>query len=173
MNSLYESYWPFIYIISHLLFQKYMWKPTLYWHCKHCSSSCKGLWAIIVCFVSFIDKLMQFCSYIYSINLFYLSIAWLNTISTGFFLSQQRRWVYFFSGATFVSAIWMILLSQNIWSRCMILTDHLSTLFFISFFNHIIWNRLSTDTVTAVAPVKIDNGQSLFILFVASIHSYD
>ena len=70
MNSLYESYWPFIYIISHLLFQKYMWKPTLYWHCKHCSFSCKGLWAIIVCFVSFI-KLMQFCSYIYSINLFY------------------------------------------------------------------------------------------------------
>ena len=37
----------------------------------------------------------------------------------------------------------------------------LSTLFLISYFNHMIWNQLSAATATVVTPVVRDNGQLL------------
>ena len=44
-------------------------------------------------------------------------------------------------------------------------TDHLSTLVFVSFFKHLIQNRLSAVTSTIISPVVSDNRQSLFVCF--------
>ena len=55
----------------------------------------------------------------------------------------------------------------------MILTDNLSTLFLIYFFNYLIRNQLYADTATVVDQVVSENSQSLFVLFVALIKPYD
>ena len=49
----------------------------------------------------------------------------------------------------------------------------ISTLFIISFFSHLIQKQPSAATATAVAPVVSDNGKSLYVLFIASLHSYN
>ena len=51
--------------------------------------------------------------------------------------------------------------------------DHLYKLFIISFFKHPIYNQLSAATATGVAPVVSDKGQSLFVLYISFIHSYN
>ena len=71
IKSLFESYWPIIYIIYHLMFQPSYWKTTLWYQCNPRCSSCKWQWETIIFFVRCIYTLIQLWCYIVSINLFY------------------------------------------------------------------------------------------------------
>ena len=90
MKSLYESYWPYLYIIYHLFFQTSDLKQTSAATSKIVALvvSGKGKSSYLFCCIV---KLIQFCCYIFLINLFILSIICSNPISTDFFISQQRR----------------------------------------------------------------------------------
>ena len=104
-------------------------------------------------FVFFI-VLIHSCNYISTyiqLTYFILSIVFLNTISTGFVVITEKKVSLSFFVLKVVSKIWLVLLSRKTWSRCLILTDHLSTLFVVYFFKNLVQNRLSAATVTVVA----------------------
>ena len=109
------------------MFQEYYSKQTLHCHINHrCSSSTRQR-KIMVCFVCCIDTLIWLRCYIYFINLFILSMVFLNTIST-YFVSITAKNMFFLVWILFMQFDWlnffvnkMNLLSELYWPFiCMI-----------------------------------------------------
>ena len=143
MKSLHESYWPFIYIIYHLLFQTFDFKLTLSWHRNHCRSSHKWQMAIIVFFARCMDTLIWLHCYIFFINLFYFMNCSLEHNIYWFCLYYRKVGMFFvsvFDLNLFIQFDWFYF--SKIRSRCLSLTDHVSTLFLFTFSK--IW--LETDS---------------------------
>ena len=100
IKSLYESYWPFFYILSHFLFHASDYKPAIRCHYNLCSSICKWQQSIILCFVCCIDTLIQLWCYKYSINLFYFINIFLKHNLCRFL--KKRKFNFWF-GEEFIS----------------------------------------------------------------------
>ena len=96
MKSLYELYWPFIYIIYHLLFQTSYLKPTPLCQCNHHRFISKRKSVIMIWYFSCIDKLIWLWCYIYQIYLFHFIIILLNKIYTDFVAFMSKRVILLF-----------------------------------------------------------------------------
>ena len=152
------------------IFQTSYSKPTLHCHCNQWRPSHKWKREILVFFLC-IDTMIRLRCYIYLIQIFYFINRLIEHNLYWFFYITEKKVSLFYFGSKVVSMIRINLLSWKKWSRCLSLTDHLSTLFIISFFKHLIQDWLSDATATTTATYISDNGQSLFVLLVALIHS--
>ena len=126
------------------------------------------------CVVCCITTVIQLHSFIVCINLFYIINILLEHDLYRFchYNSKYGKFIFCF-GTKLVPTIWQILffyLSKVI--VCDILT--LSTLFMILFFNNQTQNQLSLLILhDNFYPLIIDNGEEFFVLFVASLQSYN
>ena len=160
INSLYESYWPFIYMIFNFIFQTSDYKSTFFCHCNHHCSSRKRQWEIIISFARFINTIIWLGCYIYSIKLFYFINRLLKHNLYWFCRYQRKEGICFFEG------------EQNLFPQFDFFFHNINSLYesywpfiyiiFFSLFKQIISNQLSADTTTVVFPVISDNRQSLF-----------
>ena len=73
------------------IFKHMIWNSNLFCHWNRRHSSCKLQRGIIVCSVRCTNTFIWLWCYIFLINLFYLSIIFSNTISTGFVAITEKK----------------------------------------------------------------------------------
>ena len=152
MNSLFESYWPFIYIISHFFFQTSDSNPTLFYHSNYHISIRKWQRAITICFVCYIYTLIWLNCYIFWISLLYfIDFFFEHNLYCFCIYHIKKVSLYIFSSKS-VYTIRLVLLFRKTWSHFMNLNNHLSTLFLVYFQKRIIWNlhSVAIEIVTAL-----------------------